>query len=68
MSPRYPFSTRSTASIRGHPLVIPLPRARTMGIAWAHALGNVIALALILANCRLRYGAPDDPAMLYGLF
>jgi uncharacterized membrane protein len=43
-----------------------LRRARTMGIAWAHAIGNVVALALILANYRLRYGAPEDPAMPYG--
>ncbi len=36
-------------------------RARTMGIAWAHAVGNVIALGLVLVSFLMRRDNPADP-------
>lgn len=44
-----------------------LRRARTMGLAWAHAIGNVIALALVLVNFRIRMDQPELPPVPQGL-
>jgi uncharacterized membrane protein len=38
-------------------------RARTMGIAWAHAIGNVVALGFVLVNYLVRRDNPADPPM-----
>ena len=38
-------------------------RARSMGIAWAHAIGNIAAIALVLVNVLIRRDNPADPPM-----
>jgi uncharacterized membrane protein len=38
-------------------------RARTMGLAWGHAIGNVAAIALTLVNYLIRRESPMDPAL-----
>lgn len=38
-------------------------RARTMGIAWAHAVGNVLVLGFVLVNFLIRRDDPADPPL-----
>jgi uncharacterized membrane protein len=38
-----------------------ISRARSMGIGWAHAIGNVIVLGLSLVNFLIRRDSPLDP-------
>lgn len=38
-------------------------RARSMGIAWAHAIGNVVVIGLVLINFLIRRDNPADPPM-----
>jgi uncharacterized membrane protein len=59
--------TGAAAALPGIVDFMSFQRARTMGIAWAHAIGNVLALAIVLVNFRSRIDAPEDPAMPYGL-
>jgi uncharacterized membrane protein len=49
------------AAVTGLLDLISVERARSMGIAWAHAVGNVLALALVLVNLLIRRDNPIDP-------
>lgn len=47
--------------------LISLQRARTMGIAWAHAIGNVVVLAVTFLNYYTRIGHADTPPVPQGV-
>jgi uncharacterized membrane protein len=59
--------TGVAAAIPGIVDFMSLQRARTMGIAWAHAIGNVIALVIVFVNFRFRVDEPANPSMPFGL-
>jgi uncharacterized membrane protein len=49
------------AAITGALDFMSVARARTMGIAWAHAIGNIVAIMLVLVNFLIRRDNPADP-------
>jgi uncharacterized membrane protein len=55
------------AAITGVIDLLSVERARTMGIGWAHGIGNVIALALTLGNFLIRRDNPEVPPFPQGL-
>jgi uncharacterized membrane protein len=51
------------AAVTGIVDFMSVQRARTMGIAWLHAIGNFIALALALVSFLIRRDNPTDLPM-----
>lgn len=56
--------TGAIAAVAGIVDMMSVERARTMGIAWAHAIGNVIVLGFVLVNYLMRRDNPADPTLL----
>lgn len=55
------------AGLSGLIEILGVERARTMGMAWAHGLGNVLALALAAVNLFLRHGDIENAVLPTGL-
>lgn len=57
----------AAAALTGAVEFMSLPRARTMGIGWGHAISNVAVLILMVVNYRVRMQDGIEPIVPYGL-
>ena len=55
------------AALLGAVEFISIPRAKTLGIGWAHVMCNVVALMLVFVNYRVRLQDGLEPIVPYGL-
>jgi uncharacterized membrane protein len=59
--------TGALAALSGAVEFMSLPRARTMGIGWGHAIANAAVFLLMIVNYRVRMQDGIEPVVPYGL-
>lgn len=59
--------TGALAALTGAVEFMSLPRARTMGIGWGHAIANVAVFLLMIVNYRVRMQDGIEPIVPYGI-